>query len=86
MAAAGSSNQFLNCLEVRVVNEKKKSSFVTRRITNFLVLESVKEFRSKLADILPDLADKLVKNCQIGYILTKNKKISIISSNDLEVA
>ena len=66
--------------------KRKKSSYLTRRITNLPVLESVKEFRSKLAHILPDLADKLMKKCQIGFILTRNKKISIISSNDLEVA
>jgi hypothetical protein len=86
MATAGNSKQLLNTLEVRVLDAKKKSSYLVRRITNFPVLESVVELRSTLVKFLPDLADKITQGCPLGYILTRNKKISIMSSNDLEIA
>ena len=74
----------LPVLEVRILDSKRKSSFKVRRLTDFPIAESMKELKSVLSKYMPDL--KHVENCQLGYVLERNKKYSIGTDAELQKA
>ena len=71
-------------LEVRILDETKKSSFRVRRLTNFPIAENIDEMKSALQTFMPDV--KHVENWQIGYVLERNKKYVIESTGELQHA
>ena len=71
-------------LEVRILDDTKKSSFRVRRLTNFPIAENIDEMKSALQIFMPDV--KHVENWQIGYVLERNKKYVIESTGELQHA
>ena len=79
-------DQVLESVEVRIIDQKKKSSFRVRRLSNFPVVETLRDFRAALLKAMPDLLlneeDKEVEFA-IGYIFQRNKKYAITTAKEL---
>ena len=84
MAENNISRDSLPVLEVRVINPKRKTSYRVRRLNNFPVVETLVELEDQLQILLPDI--KNLENCQVGYVLERNKKYSIMNDYDLKSA
>ena len=69
----------LPVLDVRVLDATKKSKFRVRRLINFPL-----EMKSALKIFMPDIEH--VENCDIGYVLERNKKYTIETNGELQDA
>ncbi len=72
----------LPVLDVRVLDATKKSKFRVRRLINFPLAETMDEMKSALKIFMPDI--KHVENCDIGYVLGRNKKYTIETNGELQ--
>ena len=74
----------LPVLDVRVLDDTKKSKFRVRRLTNFPLAETLDEMKSALQIFMRDIEH--VENWEIGYILERNKKYAIETNGELQDA
>jgi hypothetical protein len=74
----------LPVLDVRVLDATKKSKFRVRRLINFPLAETMDEMKSALKIFMPDIEH--VENCDIGYVLERNKKYTIETNGELQDA
>ena len=74
----------LPILEVRVLDEARKSSFRVRRLTHFPVAENMQDMKAALQMFMPDIKD--MENWQLGYVLERNKKYTIETDVELQDA
>ena len=68
-------------VDIRILSEKKKSSFRTARVKGFPVTETCEEFRKEVQNILP--GEKLSPTFTFGFIDKKQKKNWVVSDGDL---
>ena len=71
-------------LEVRVLDENKKTSYRVRRLSNFPIAENIEDMKTALEMYLPDIEH--VENWKIGYVLERNKKYTIETDAKLQDA
>ena len=77
-------DDLLPILEVRVLDMNRKSNFQVRKLTEFPIVENMKDLRSALSKYMPDIEH--VENCMVGYVLERNKKYCIETNAELEKA
>ena len=74
----------LPVLEVRVLNETKKTSYRVRRLTNFPVAENIQDMKAALELFMPDIQN--MENWRLGYVLERNKKYTVETDVELQEA
>ena len=70
------------------MDEGKKSSYKTKRVVNFPVVETLRAFRAAVLEALPDLPQSSseiteTRAFSVGYIMERNTKFVITNAQEL---
>ena len=80
------NQKVLTVFELRVIDARKKSSFIVRRVKDFPVASTIEVFRENTVEYLPDLAAVVVPHFRVGYIVDGNKKTNINNNEERKEA